>query len=321
MAHSVMLCWTSPGAGHNAAEAPTMFQGMSDADSGDSLSHITGLVNLLVIGLLVFPIWLFGLLIGLLLPKGFSESRAASAVTESMASGSTDVGNLDDLCSSTVSSVRADISSRPLSDDELASSSDEEEDQGDQQEHEHGHKGVSAVHPAGPGCRGLISRVAGTGRSAVAAQHTVSWAQQLHQLLSSKPTTGATSRTNTHAAEAPAGPCEQAPHTASSPTSPTTPSQLSQDMGASGEQQPRVAAASGVGRARDKLLLSGEQRQHQREQSPSHHQRRHSGSAGAAGTSHWYISQSDCDKFNSTLAPVEERLLSGNLGLGWNLIM
>ncbi|KAF6265941.1 hypothetical protein COO60DRAFT_1697600 [Scenedesmus sp. NREL 46B-D3] len=274
--------------------------GMANATVDAPLVHISGLTQVLLIALLAAPIWLFGLLIGLLLPKGFTESRAASVATESASS----ISSIDS--DAAAYSAKGGPSSRPLSDDELAASSEADDEWEDADE---------AAPLSSAAAAAADSTASPAGGSTV--RRTVAWAQQFLMLgASTKPqmqqqdagVVKALQRPpSAAAAAAPAGPIS--PFAAISKPSSTAAGSTAPYLNglhaaplASGRHAPPPPTAAGPAGA---AAGAGD------------------GSLWpAGGDSHvWYVGLPDLARFSSTVEPVQERLLSGKLGQGWSTVM
>lgn len=293
------------GAAISNATAPGLLHSLSSAaaSAGAGSSHLTGLAQLAVLALLAFPIWLFGLLIGILLPKGtFSVSDSQSA---------DDSADVISSTSSRASDV-AGISSRPLSDEDLSDSESESGEDVDNQAYEDvAPSSTSKYDITRPGLSSIAVKpasslsAAGKMMSAAAgkASHTVAWAQQLvgqqhqgHKYVSpSGPSTPDASYSSRVDIKSPDIPAAQHHHGHKHHHH-----HHQQQQSVISEQQ----AAAAPGRA---LRHFG------------------SGSSGRSrslsGPAHWFVTEDDLDKFHETVQPVQDKLLTGNIGPEWNLIM
>jgi hypothetical protein len=286
----------------------------------------------LLIALLAAPIWLFGLLIGLLLPKGFTESRAASVATET-ASSISSIGS-----DAAAYGAKGGPSSRPLSDDEIAASSDADEDWEEAEDA----APAAATSTAGTAffspALGEDPAAAGAAAAAAASstvRRTVAWAQQLLSFgASTNPQlqqqdaseTKPAQRPPRAAAEAPAGPFSgKSPFAAVNGTASSNAHVAARGIATNGlhalgpargrhapDTPPAATAATAGSRQRAASSASAA--------APAGV----ASSQWSAGTddSHvWYVGLPDLAKFTSTVEPLQERLLSGKLGEGWSMIM
>jgi hypothetical protein len=311
--------WASP-AGIAAANAT--------ATAEAPLIHLTGLTQVLLIALLAAPIWLFGLLIGLLLPKGFTESRAASVATEVTSSISSDAAAYG---------AKGGPSSRPLSDDEIAASSDADEDWEEADDAAPAAVASTASTALSSPANGEIHAAAGAAAAAAATstvRRTVAWAQQLLSFgASTNPQlqqqdaseTKPAQRSPRAAAEAPAGPFSgESPFAAVNGNASSNAHATARGLATNGlhalapargrhapDTPPAAAAAVTGAKGRHASAAAA---------APAGVTSRQ-WSAGADDSHVWYVGLPDLAKFTSTVEPLQERLLSGKLGEGWSMIM
>jgi hypothetical protein len=288
---------------------------------------MSGITQLLLIALLAAPIWLFGLLIGLLLPKGFSDSRAAS-----MSAGT----------ASSISSIGSDVaaysakggpSSRPLSDDELAASSEGDEDW------EEADEAVSGA-PSGTAGAGAVdssySFNAASGKAVQApagttaaagstVRRTVAWAQQLltfaatgseqqqqqQKCMHSRAAAGAPAAPLSPFAAAAAAASSISDSTAAAAAGKPSTSQHHHPTATANGLHPLTGSSSLAAATSPAALLA-----------PDSRLLAGSFTSDAAHGAHvWYVGLPDLAKFTATVEPLQDRLLSGKLGQGWSLVM
>jgi hypothetical protein len=294
------------------------------------LIPLTGLTQVLLIALLAAPIWLFGLLTGLLLPKGFTESRAASVATE-IASSISSIGS-----DAAAYGARGGPSSRPLSDDEIAASSDADEDW--EEADDAAPAAATSIASAAllsPANGETVKPVTAAGAAAAAAaaagstvRHTVAWAQQLLTLGASADQqlqqqdageNKAATRPSGAAADAPAGPLSPfaAVNSTTSTSAHPSASHLANSLHAlapaRGHNAPNTPPSAAVAGARGRASFAA---------APAGIAAASSQWSTGTDNSHvWYVGLPDLAKFTATVGPLQDRLLSGKLGEGWSMVM
>eukprot|EP00878_Enallax_costatus_P025386 GHUV01027161.1.p1 GENE.GHUV01027161.1~~GHUV01027161.1.p1 ORF type:complete len:404 (+),score=107.38 GHUV01027161.1:231-1442(+) len=280
-------------------------------------SHLAGLAQLAVLALLAFPIWLFGLLIGILLPKStFSIGDRA----------------VDDVSSN--SSSRVGVISRPLSDDELSDTESEADDMMDDQAPTAAvlPTGTAAYDAAEPSLSVSVKPVSGisgaAGRMMAAAadkaSHTVAWAQQL---VAQPPLTGPKYLSPSGPSTPDGSYSARAGARGIKPPEQLLPAVREQHTGTHRRHGHHHQHGTAAGPAESAAAAAGGSRTAPPGR-PGHLRHVGSGSSGRSRSfsgphsgHHWFVTEDDLDKFVDTVNLVQDKLTSGNIGPGWNLIM